>query len=68
MVTAFVRLNGQPVGVIANQPHHLGGAIDAAASEKAASFIRRCDAFGLSLVVLVDTPGFFRGRSRRRSA
>jgi acetyl-CoA carboxylase carboxyltransferase component len=61
MVTAFVRLNGQPVGVIANQPHHLGGAINTAASEKAASFIRRCDAFGLSLVVLVDTPGFLPG-------
>ena len=52
--------------VIANQPHHLGGAIDAARMEKAASFIRRCDAFGLSLVVLVDTPDSFRGRSRRR--
>jgi acetyl-CoA carboxylase carboxyltransferase component len=47
--------------VIANQPHHLGGAIDSAASEKAAGFIRRCDAFGLPLVVLVDTPGFLPG-------
>src|SRR5258705_5768424 len=55
------RLNGQPVGVVANQPHHLGGAIDSAASEKAAGFIRRCDAFGLPLVVLVDTPGFLPG-------
>jgi len=61
MVTALTRLNGHPVGVIANQPHHLGGAIDSAASEKAASFIRRCDAFGLPLVVLVDTPGFLPG-------
>jgi acetyl-CoA carboxylase carboxyltransferase component len=61
MVTALIRLNGHPVGVVANQPHHLGGAIDAAASEKAAGFIRRCDAFGLPLVVLVDTPGFLPG-------
>jgi acetyl-CoA carboxylase carboxyltransferase component len=61
MVTALTRLNGHPVGVVANQPHHLGGAIDSAASEKAAGFIRRCDAFGLPLVVLVDTPGFLPG-------
>jgi acetyl-CoA carboxylase carboxyltransferase component len=61
MVTALIRLGGHPVGVIANQPRHLGGAIDSAASEKAARFIRRCDAFGLPLVVLVDTPGFLPG-------
>jgi acetyl-CoA carboxylase carboxyltransferase component len=61
MVTAMTRLNGQPVGVVANQPHHLGGVIDSAASEKAARFIGRCDAFGLPLVVLVDTPGFLPG-------
>jgi acetyl-CoA carboxylase carboxyltransferase component len=61
MVTALTRLNGHPVGVVANQPHHLGGVIDSAASEKAATFINRCDAFGLPLVVLVDTPGFLPG-------
>ena len=61
MVTALLRLNGHPVGVVANQPHHLGGVIDSAASEKAAGFIRRCDAFGIPLVVLVDTPGFLPG-------
>jgi len=61
MVTAFARLNGHPVGVIANQPRYLGGVIDAAASEKASRFIDRCDAFGLPLVVLVDTPGFLPG-------
>jgi acetyl-CoA carboxylase carboxyltransferase component len=61
MVTALTRLDGHPVGVVANQPHHLGGAIDSSASEKAAGFIRRCDAFGLPLVVLVDTPGFLPG-------
>jgi acetyl-CoA carboxylase carboxyltransferase component len=61
MVTAMVRLGGHPVGVIANQPHHLGGTIDSAASVKAARFIRRCEAFGLPLVVFVDTPGFLPG-------
>jgi acetyl-CoA carboxylase carboxyltransferase component len=61
MVTALIRLGGNPVGVVANQPHHLGGAIDSAASEKAARFIHRCDAFGLPLIVLVDTPGFLPG-------
>jgi acetyl-CoA carboxylase carboxyltransferase component len=61
MVTALTRLSGQPVGVIANQPHHLGGVIDSTASEKAARFIQRCDSFGLPLVVLVDTPGFLPG-------
>jgi acetyl-CoA carboxylase carboxyltransferase component len=61
MVTALARLNGRPIGVVANQPRHLGGVIDAAASEKAAGFIRRCNAFGLPLAVLVDTPGFLPG-------
>ena len=68
MVTALVRLNGHPVGVVANQPHHLGGVIDSAASEKGAGFIRRCDAFGLPLVVLVDTPGFLPGTRQERAA
>ena len=61
MVTAFARLNGHPVGVVANQPRHLGGVIDAEASQKASKFIERCDAFGVPLVVLVDTPGFLPG-------
>ena len=52
---------GRPVGVIANQPCYLGGVIDAAASQKAARFVRTCNAFGLPLVVLVDTPGFLPG-------
>jgi acetyl-CoA carboxylase carboxyltransferase component len=61
MVTALTRLNGHPVGVVANQARYLGGVIDSAASEKATGFIRRCDDFGLPLVVLVDTPGFLPG-------
>jgi acetyl-CoA carboxylase carboxyltransferase component len=61
MVTAFARIDGRPVGVIANQPWHLGGVIDSAASQKAAKFVRTCNSFGLPLVVLVDTPGFLPG-------
>jgi acetyl-CoA carboxylase carboxyltransferase component len=62
MVTAFVRLEGRPVGVVANQPHHLGGVINSDASQKAARFVRTCDRFGLPVVALVDTPGFLPGR------
>jgi acetyl-CoA carboxylase carboxyltransferase component len=62
MVTALARLEGRPVGVIANQPRALGGVIDAAAAEKAALFVSSCDRFGLPLLVLVDTPGFMPGR------
>jgi acetyl-CoA carboxylase carboxyltransferase component len=61
MVTGFARIEGRPVGVVGNQPRRLGGVIDAAASEKAARFVRLCDRFGLPLVVLVDTPGFMPG-------
>jgi acetyl-CoA carboxylase carboxyltransferase component len=61
MVTAYARIEGRPVGVVANQPWYLGGVIDAAAAQKAAKFVRGCNAFGLPLVVLVDTPGFLPG-------
>ena len=55
------RLAGQPVGVVANQPRHLAGVLDSAASEKGAWFIGLCDRFGIPLVVLEDTPGFMPG-------
>lgn len=61
MVTAFARIDGRPVGMVANQPRSLGGVIDAVAAEKAAGFVDACDRFGLPLVVLVDTPGFMPG-------
>ena len=59
--TALARIEGRPVGVIANNPLHLGGAIDADAADKAARFMQLCNAHGLPLVSLVDTPGFMVG-------
>lgn len=61
MITAFARLAGHPVGVIANNPLHLGGAIDSGAADKAARFLQICDAYGLPVVSLCDTPGFMVG-------
>ncbi len=61
IVTGFARVDGHAVGVVANQPYHLAGCLDIAASEKAARFVRLCDAFGLPLVSLVDVPGFLPG-------
>jgi acetyl-CoA carboxylase carboxyltransferase component len=64
LVTGFARIEGVPVGVIANQPKHLGGVLDADAAQKGARFVRTCNAFGIPLVVLVDTPGFMPGSSQ----
>jgi methylmalonyl-CoA decarboxylase subunit alpha len=61
ILTALARIEGRAVGVVANQPRHLGGVIDSDAAQKAARFVRTCNAFGLPLVVLVDTPGFMPG-------
>jgi acetyl-CoA carboxylase carboxyltransferase component len=61
MVTALGRVEGGPVGLIANQPRSVAGVIDADAAEKAALFVERCARFGLPLIVLVDTPGFMPG-------
>ena len=59
--TALVRIEGRPVGLMASNPAHLGGAIDADAADKAARFMQLCNAHGLPLVSLVDTPGFMVG-------
>lgn len=67
VVTALARIDGRPVGIVANQPRHLGGVLDAAGSEKAARFVGFCDSFGLPLVAIVDTPGFMPG-SRQEQA
>jgi acetyl-CoA carboxylase carboxyltransferase component len=68
MVTALARLDGRALGVIANDPSHLGGAIDADGADKAARFMGLCDAFGLPLVFLADTPGFMVGPESERTA
>ena len=65
--TALARVEGKPVGLIASNPAHLGGAIDADAADKAARFMQLCNAHGLPLVSLVDTPGLH-GRARDRDA
>ncbi len=59
--TALARIEGRPVGILANNPQHLGGAIDADAADKAARFMQLCNAHGLPLITLVDTPGFMVG-------
>jgi len=68
VVTALARLAGRPVGVLASNPLHLGGAIDADAADKAARFLQLCDAFGLPVVSLCDTPGFMVGPDAERTA
>lgn len=61
IITGFIRLNGKAIGVIANQPRILAGCLDINASDKAARFIRTCDAFNIPLLNLVDVPGFLPG-------
>ena len=61
MVTCFIRMDGQTVGVIANQPKFAAGCLDINASDKAARFIRRCDAFNIPLLTIEDVPGFLPG-------
>ena len=61
IVVGFGRVEGRPVGVVANQPLHLAGCLDIAASEKAARFVRTCDAFNIPVLTFVDVPGFLPG-------
>jgi len=68
IVTGFIRLEGRPVGLIANDCQQLGGAVDSQAAEKAARFMQLCNAFGLPLVSLMDTPGFMVGPDSERDA
>ncbi|MDL5158839.1 carboxyl transferase domain-containing protein [Actinomycetospora termitidis] len=68
IVTAFARIGGRGVGVLANDPRHLGGAIDAEAAEKAARFLQLCDFRGLPVVSLCDTPGFMVGPDAEATA
>ncbi len=66
--TALARIEGRPVGLLANNPQHLGGAIDADAADKAARFMQLCNAHGLPIVSLVDTPGFMVGPDTEATA
>jgi len=64
LVTGFGRLDGHPVGFVANQPMFLAGSLDVDASDKAARFIRFCDAFNIPVITLMDVPGFFPGKQQ----
>jgi acetyl/propionyl-CoA carboxylase alpha subunit/acetyl-CoA carboxylase carboxyltransferase component len=67
-VTALIRIEGRPMGLVANNPWHLGGAIDADAADKAARFMQLCDAYDLPIVSLCDTPGFMVGPEVEKTA
>jgi acetyl-CoA carboxylase carboxyltransferase component len=67
VVIAFARIGGRPVGFVASQPRYIGGVLDAKACVKAARFVNTCDAYGLPLVVLVDTPGFMPGKAQEEA-
>ena len=68
MITALVRIEGRAFGLIANDSHHLGGAIGSEGAEKAGRFLQLCDAYGLPVVSLVDTPGFMVGPASEETA
>jgi acetyl/propionyl-CoA carboxylase alpha subunit len=68
MITALVRIEGRPIGLIANNPLHLGGAIDSDGADKAARFMQLCDAFDLPILTLCDTPGNMVGPEAERTA
>ncbi|GAA1291280.1 acetyl-CoA carboxylase family protein [Saccharothrix xinjiangensis] len=68
VVTALARVEGEPLGILANDPAWLGGAIDSDAADKAARFLRLCDAFDLPVLSLCDTPGFMVGPDAERTA
>ncbi len=67
MIIGFARLGGQPVGIVANQPDYLGGVIDIKAAEKAARFVRFCDAFNIPIITFQDSPAFMIGREMERN-
>ncbi|MEY2442138.1 MAG: hypothetical protein QOJ46_1564 [bacterium] len=68
MVVGLARIDGRPIGVVANQPRYLGGTLDADAADKGAWFVDFCNKFGLPIVVLADTPGFRPGVKQERAA
>lgn len=68
MVTAFIRVEGRPIGVVANNPLHLSGAIDSPGADKAARFLQLCDAFDIPVLFLCDTPGMMVGPEVEKTA
>jgi acetyl/propionyl-CoA carboxylase alpha subunit/acetyl-CoA carboxylase carboxyltransferase component len=68
MITGFLRIEGRPLGVMANNPRHLGGAIDSEGAEKAGRFLQLCDAFDVPVLSLCDTPGFMVGPQSETTA
>ncbi len=68
VISALIRIEGQPIGLLANNPHHLGGAMDSASSDKAARFMQLCEAHDLPLLSLCDTPGYMIGPEAERTA
>jgi acetyl-CoA carboxylase carboxyltransferase component len=67
MVTTLAAVDGRPLGIVANDPRHLGGAIDADGADKAARFLQLCDSYGLPVLFLCDTPGFMVGPEAERT-
>jgi acetyl-CoA carboxylase carboxyltransferase component len=68
LITAFIRVEGRPIGVIANNPHHLSGAIDSNGADKGARFLQLCDAFDIPVLSLIDCPGIMVGPDVERTA
>lgn len=66
IVTGFARLNGRTIGIVANQPQVIGGALDCDSSDKCARFVRFCDCFNISILVLEDVPGFYPGLQQEK--
>ena len=67
IITGFVRVEGHPAGLIANNPHHLSGAVDSDASDKAARFLQLCDSFDIPVISLMDCPGIAAGPEQERT-
>lgn len=68
VITAFIRVQGRPMGVIANNPHHLAGAVDSPGADKGARFVQLCDAFDIPILSLMDCPGIMVGPDAERTA
>ena len=68
IITAFIRIEGKPMGVIANNPHHLAGAIDSDGADKGARFLQLCDAFDIPVLSLMDCPGIMVGPDVEKTA